>query len=125
MFKTVADDLISRKDLWEAVDGLGTTAEYQEKILEAPVEGTRQPDASRLLGQTVGFAIALIRARRVIGGIMEELKKGKRKFTPKTVDELLWCMIQNRTTFQQNMNATVRYRKDGTFEVYVPEEREE
>lgn len=125
MFKTVQDDLISRKDLWEAVDGLGTTAEYQEKILEAPVEGTRQPDASMLLGQTVGFAIALIRARRVIGGIMDELKKNKRKFTPKTVDEILWCMIQNRTTFQQNTNATVRCRKDGTFEAYVQEEREE
>lgn len=121
-FKKVEDDLISRKDLWDACDGLGTTAEYQEKILEAPVEGTRQPDASRLLGQTVGFAIALIRARRVIGGIMEELKNGKRKFTPKTVEKILWCMIQNRTTFQQNMNATVRCRKDGTFEVYVPEE---
>ena len=124
MFKTVQDDLISRKDLWEAVDGLGTTAEYQEKILEAPVEGTRQPDASRLLGQTVGFAIALIRARRVIGGIMDELKKSKRKFTPKTVDEILWCMIQNRTTFQMNRNATVRCRKDGTFETYIPEESE-
>ena len=65
-----------------------------------------------------GYTAALQDVLKVIREIQPDLKYHKRKQNAKTYEEILRCMIENRTILRETTDSFVRCTADGGYEVW-------
>lgn len=65
-----------------------------------------------------GYTAALQDVLKVIREIQPDLKYHKRKQNAKTYEEILQCMIENRTILRETTDSFVRCTADGGYEVW-------
>lgn len=71
-----------------------------------------------------GFTQGLLAVQEVLKYIQPDLSHHKKRLTPKLIDELLKCCIDNRENLRESVNGFIRY--NGTtksFEFYEPGEK--
>lgn len=71
-----------------------------------------------------GFTQGLLAVQEVFKYIQPDLAHHKKRLTPKLIDELLKCCIDNRENLRESVNGFIRYNgKTSSFEFYEPNTR--
>lgn len=71
-----------------------------------------------------GFTQGLLAVQEVLKYIQPDLSHHHKRLTPKLIDELLKCCIDNRENLRESVNGFIRYNgKTNSFEFYEPNTR--
>lgn len=71
-----------------------------------------------------GFTKGILVVQEVFNYIQTDLSHHKKRLTPKLMDELLKCCIENRERLRESVNGFIRWNnKLKTFEFYEPGNR--